>query len=127
VNKESDLQKILKSKYQEGPNVDIRNGIGINRFSGNFDSAYYELIGEKEIFRLLIMRPSRELFTSKYVGNHLLVLLIEEEELTTGGFVSLNEDLESELEKVFAHRSSCIPELIDLWEQFVQPHYLSLN
>lgn len=130
LNKEQEIQKILRGKYMEGPKLLMdENSIGINYFSGNSKSAYYELYGSSSIFRLVIMEPSINLFTNQYVGkNHLLFLLMDEEQVR-GGFVSLNVDsLMDEFKQAFSHlRDEQVEELHGLWENFASLHYLKLS
>lgn len=103
------------------------NSTGINNFSGNSQSAYYELYGSSSIFRLIVMKPSENLYTSQFVGkNHLLFLLIEEEQVK-GGFISLNQDLLSEFRKALSHlREEQVIELHELWENYGSYHYNNL-
>ncbi|MBD7985953.1 hypothetical protein H9649_15380 [Sporosarcina sp. Sa2YVA2] len=130
LNKEKEIQKILRGKFMEGPKLLLdEDSIGINYFSGNLNSAYYELYGNSSIFRLIIIEPSTNLFTNQYVGkNHLLFLLLEEEQVR-GGFVSLNvENLVDEFGKVFSYlREEQIEELHGLWRNFASLHYMKLT
>ncbi|TYS57328.1 hypothetical protein FZC74_16690 [Sutcliffiella horikoshii] len=125
INKEHEIQKILKKKFMEGPKfLMAEDSTGINYFSGNSSSAYYELYGSSSIFRLLIIEPSNNLFTSSYVGkNHLLFLLIEEDQVK-GGFASINEEPLLEFQRVYPHLTEDqIKELVDLWLKFAKKHY----
>lgn len=128
LNKEQEIQKILRGKFLEGPKLQMdENSIGINNFSGNAQSAYYEFYGPSSIFRLIVMEPSDNLYTNHFVGrNHLLLLLIEEEQVK-GGFISLNQDLLSEFRKTFSHlRSEQVEELYHLWNRYGLNHYNNL-
>ncbi len=128
LNKEKEVQKILRGKFMQGPKLLMDDeSTGINYFSGNTKSAYYELYGATSIFRLIILEPSDNLYTSYFVGkNHLLFLLIEEEQVR-GGFVSLTQDLITEFRKAFSHlREEQLEELYMLWHKFGSRHYNSL-
>ncbi|MFH0068403.1 MULTISPECIES: hypothetical protein [Peribacillus] len=128
LNKEQEIQKILRGKFMEGPKLLMaEDSTGINYFSGNAKSAYYELYGTSSIFRLMVIEPSNNLFTNQYVGkNHLLFLLMEEEQVR-GGFISLNEDLILEFRSAFLHlRDEQVEELHDLWKNFAKNHYCNL-
>lgn len=129
MNNHDDLQRLLKKEYLLGPDFKKRNQIGIQFFSGNKVSAFYELWGEKEIFRLLIMRPSTNLFTSKFVGkNYLLIMLIVEDDQMVGGFISLQESFLDQLILVFPNLADrSLKELEELWTNFVKEHYSSLS
>ncbi|HJV16401.1 MAG TPA: hypothetical protein VJ546_03290 [Bacillales bacterium] len=125
LNKELEIQKILRKKYMEGPKLQMaEDSTGINCFSGNSSSAYYELYGSSSIFRLMVIEPSNNLFTNNFVGKgHLLFLLMEEEQVK-GGFVSLSENLLEEFSKVFCHlREEQIKEFYKLWENYAKKHY----
>lgn len=126
-DKEHEIQKILRGKFLKGPIKMDDNSIGINNFSGDAKSAYYELYGPDSIFRLIVMQPSDNLYTSHFVGkNHLLFLLIEEEQVK-GGFVSLDKDLFLEIRKTFSHlREEQIRELYELWDGYGKIHYNQL-
>jgi hypothetical protein len=129
LNKEQEIQKILRNKFMDGPRLSMdENSTGINYFSGNASSAYYELYGESSIFRLMVIEPSSNLFTNHFVGkNHLLLLLMEEEQVR-GCFVGLNEDtIQSNFKKAFSHlREEQVDELYKLWEKFAYAHYSKL-
>jgi hypothetical protein len=127
-NKDQEIQKILRGKYMQGPKFSMGEDlIGINFFSGTEISTYYELYGSSSIFKLIVMKPTVNLYTNHYVGkDHLLLMLLEEEHVR-GGFISLNEDLLKEFEKAFSHlREEQIKELIILWQDFAYKHYSSL-
>lgn len=131
MSKNQEIQKILRGKYMEGPKLQMEEDLtGINYFSGNANSAYYELYGTSSIFRLMVMVPSINLFTNHYVGkDHLLFLLMEEEQVR-GGFVSLNENtLElNEFRKALSHlREEQLEELYQLWIRFASQHYKKLT
>ncbi|MFC0476155.1 hypothetical protein ACFFHF_13020 [Robertmurraya beringensis] len=129
LNKEIEIQKILRKKFMKGPKLNMaEDSTGINYFSGNNHSAYYELYGSSSIFRLIVVEPSINLFTEYYVGkDHLLFLLMDEEQVK-GGFVSLKEDLLIEFKKTFAHlREEQIIELHELWENYAKIHYFQLS
>lgn len=128
LNKEKEVQKILRGKFMQGPKLLMDDeSTGINYFSGNTKSAYYELYGATSIFRLIILEPSDNLYTSYFVGkNHLMFLLMEEEQVR-GGFVSLTQDLMTEFRKAFSHlREEQLGELYMLWLKFGSGHYNSL-
>ncbi|MGD7045871.1 hypothetical protein [Jeotgalibacillus proteolyticus] len=128
LNKEQEIQKILRGKFVDGPKLLMdENSTGINNFSGNNKSAYYELYGPSSIFRLIIMEPSDNLYTNQFVGkNHLLFLLIEEEQVK-GGFVSLKQNILSEFIKTFSHlREEQVEELYLLWDRYGSNHYHNL-
>lgn len=124
-----EIQKILKTKYMYGPKFKMEeNLIGINYFSGSERSAFYELYGPSTIYRLIIIKPSDNLFTSFFVGKNYLLLLLLEEEKVQGGFVSLSDDIESEFAKNFDHLpEEQVGEVYNLWETFVAEHYGDLN
>lgn len=129
INKEVEIQKILRGKYLQGPKFDMSNElIGINYFSGSLESAYYELYGNSSIFRIVVMEPSVNLFTTHYVGkNHLLFLLLEEE-LLHGGFISLNESILEQFKVILPHiREEQIEELNYLWGNFAYKHYQDIK
>lgn len=92
------------------------NLVGINYFSGSEQSAFYELYGPSTVYRLVIIKPSENLFSSFFVGeNHLLFLLLEDEQ-ANGGFVSLSEDVEEEFAKIFNHLpEEQVNEVYKLW------------
>lgn len=128
LNKEQEIQKILRGKFLMGPKLLMdNNSIGINNFSGDSKSAYYEFYGPSSIFRLIVMEPSENLYTNYFVGkDHLLFLLMEEEQVR-GGFVSMSESLYSEFSNTFTHlREEQIKELHELWEGYGSIHYKSL-
>lgn len=124
---QEDLQRLLKREYLIGPEarMDIHKK-GINYYSGNKSTAYYELWGEKEIFRLVIAKPSPSLFTTKFVGkNHLLMLLIVENDQMIGGFVSLQENMAEQFSGIFPHlNDESLQQLDALWANFVKDHYM---
>ncbi|QHW31038.1 hypothetical protein GZH47_09335 [Paenibacillus rhizovicinus] len=128
MNNQEDFQRLLKKEYLLGPEVMMVNQVGINYYSGTKSSAFYELWGEKEIFRLLILRPSSNLFASKFVGkNHLIFLLIVEDDQLIGGFVSLQENMLEQLTSVLHNlNEKSLKELEDLWSLFVKDHYAQL-
>lgn len=128
MSNHEDLQRILRKEYLIGPEVRMDNHKkGINYFSGNKNSVYYELWGDKEIFRLLITKPCSTLFTTKFVGkNHLLMMLIVEEDQLIGGFVSLQENMADQLSSIFPHlNDNSLRQLDSLWANFVKDHYFS--
>jgi hypothetical protein len=130
LNNEQEVQKILRGKFMKGPKLqlDENSSTGINNFSGNAQSAYYELYGPSTIFRLIVIEPSINLYTNHYVGkNHLLFLLMDEEQVR-GGFVSLNENVSEEFKKAFSHlREEQMEELFDLWKKYASIHYATLT
>lgn len=129
INKEQEIQKILRGKFMEGPKLLMsEDSTGINNFSGNSQSAYYELYGPSSIFRLVIIEPSSNLYTNYYVGkNHLLFLLMEEEEVR-GGFITLNDNIIEGFKTTFQHlREEQVDELYTLWNRYAFPHYSALD
>jgi hypothetical protein len=129
VDNSSKIQELLKEQYLYGPNYKMseEKRIGINLFSGNSNSAFYELWGETQIFRLVIIKPSSNLYTNRFVGKgHLLFLLIEEDEKITGGFLSVESERPA-FSSVFSHLSEKgNSELEQLWLEFVKDHYGAL-
>lgn len=122
-----DLQRLLKKEYLIGPEVRMdTTKKGINYYSGNKNIAYYELWGEKEIFRLVIAKPSPNLFATKFVGkNHLLLLLMVEDDQMIGGFLSLQENMVEQLVGIFPHlNAESLRQLDYLWANFVRNHYM---
>lgn|GEM_PF-3646077 len=125
---EEDFQRLLRKEYLNGPEVNMVGQVGINFYSGMKSMAFYELWGEKEIFRLLIAEPAANLFTSRFLGkNHLLFLLIVEDDQLVGGFISLQENMFDQLSGIMQHLNErSVKELEDLWTQFVKDHYMQL-
>lgn len=125
---DQDFQERLKKEYLIEGQMDNK-GIGIKSFSGTVNTAYYELWSYTQIFRLIIIKPAYNLYTSHFVGkSHLILLLIEENEEMKGGMISFKEDLYSELSRVFPHlKPKSIRECQSLWELFVKEHYNQLK
>jgi hypothetical protein len=122
--KELGIQKIYKDKYLE---EEVLNGdkIGIHTYSGTQQSAFYELWGETQIYRLMIMQPSTNLFMSRYLGdNHLFLFLIEDDLQMRGGTLSLDNPIKEEFDKIFVNLSTkSRDELAKFWEENVKEHY----
>ncbi|RFB20712.1 hypothetical protein DZB87_26500 [Bacillus sp. ALD] len=130
MNKEQEIQKILHSKFMYGPKYQMDEALieGINFFSGSASSAFYELWGNSSIFRLIVMQPSKTLFTSHYVGKDHLMFLLMEEEQVRGGFISPSENLLTEFKRIFNHvREEHVEELHLLWINYASIHYEKLN
>lgn|SRR5690625_544922 len=129
MNRDSDIQKILKSKYMKGPEYRMSSeNIGINYFSGSEQSVFYELIGPTTVFRLIIVKPSNDLFTSTYVGRDYLLVFISEEQRMVGGSVFIKDDIKSQFEKLFTQlNDKHINELTKLWSDFVVKHYSEMH
>lgn len=125
MSKDTDIQRILKSKYMNGPKFRMSSdGIGINYFSGSEQSVFYELIGPNTVFRLIIVKPSNDLFTSTFVGRDYLLVFISEEKRMVGGLVSIKEDIKNQFKKLFTQLDEKhIGELTKLWSNFVIMHY----
>jgi len=129
LNKDQEIQKILRGKFMKGPKFQIDEKMrGINFFSGTELSAYYELYGEYSVFKLLVIKPTSNLFTNQYVGKDHLLLQLMEEDQVRGGFISVNENLINEFGKTFPHlREEQIEELLELWTDYAGKHYYSLS
>lgn len=122
-----EIQHLLKKQYLKGPNFMMdEQKRGINYFSGNSSVAFYELFGPSQVFRILICKLPSSLFISKYVGRQYLMLLIEEEDIMAGGVFNLKVDIREEFQRIFGGHLSGkgVKELIELWSNFVQIHYL---
>ncbi|WP_153721820.1 hypothetical protein [Sporosarcina cascadiensis] len=129
-NKEKEIQKILKGKFMLGPKLLMNADLtGINYFSGDEQSAYYELYGNTSIFHLIIIQPSKTLFTNQYVGKNFLLFLLLEDEKVRGGFLLLNEvNLLNEFKRVFSYlNTEQVEELNTLWNSTVSAHYKKLS
>lgn len=116
----------MKKEYLIGPEVRMDvNKKGINFCSGNKNTAFYELWGDKEIFRFVIVKPTPNFYASKFVGrNHLLFLLIVEDNQLVGGFVFLNDSLLEQLQSIFPHlNDESLRQFEYLWANFVKDHY----
>jgi 5'(3')-deoxyribonucleotidase len=127
MNSDTEIQKLLKTKYLK-PGQLNEKGIGIKHYAGTQETAYYEIWGENEIFRLLVVKPSSNLYLSYFVDKmHLLVFLIEEDDRMQGGLISLKEDFFFEAKKIFPHlNTKSIRELQSLWSTEVKKHYREL-
>lgn len=124
-----DFQNILRKRYLKGPNfrIDPEKNIGINRYSGSQDVAYYELYGDKQVFRILICKLPSYLHTNNYIGNQHLMLMSEKNEQMVGGTVVLKEDMSEEFSRIFSNHLSSkgITDLQNLWCNFVYRHYFN--
>lgn len=129
MNNQEDLQRLLKKEYLIGPEFKMKEKIGINYYSGNKSSAFYELWGKDEIFQIIIVQPSSNLFAGKFVGkNHILFLLVVENDQMIGGFLSLQEDILTQLDNLFTSITpNSIKQLVELWNDYVLEHYNGLN
>lgn len=128
MNKDSDIQKILKSKYMKGPKYRmVADSIGINYFSGSNHSIFYELIGPTTVFRLIIIKPSKDLYMSNYVGKGYLLVFILEGKRMVGGLLSNNADCREQFKELFPQLDDEeVRELTVLWSNFVFQHYKEL-
>lgn len=126
MNTEEHIQALLKEQYLKGPKVKMNDEkIGINFYSGSDGCAYYELWGEEQIFKLIVLNPPGDLFLSRFVGkNHLMFLLIEADEKLVGGFAAINKDINQEFMRIFSHLDNkTVMELTKLWEEFAKEHF----
>jgi len=129
-NNENEIYKILKSKYLIGPRLDMdkNNLIGLNSFSGDKNSAFYELYGKEKIFKLLICKPSGSLFINNYLGKNYLLFLLVEKEGVKGGFITNNGWTLEQFNKIFEDlESKEIVELFELSKKYVINHFNELN
>lgn len=128
-NKENpmeELQLLLKKEHLKGPSFRMSlDKQGINYFSGNSTTSYYELYGEKQVFRILITKLPSSIFTTKYIGKQHLFLLIGEDDIMTGSNINLKNDITEELTRILNSTLSekSIHELQRLWIKYVYVHY----
>lgn len=123
-----ELQNLLRKEHLKGPNYKMgTNNQGINYFSGDSIVSYYELYGEKQVFRILIVKLPTSIFTQKYIGKQHLFLLMGEDDIMTGSSISLKSDISDELRKTLGDFLSekSIRELQILWAGYVHEHYLN--
>ena len=122
-----DIQNLLRKRYLKGPNfrIDPEKNVGINRFSGTQEAAFYELYGEKMVFRIIICKMPSSLHAISYIGNQHLVLMAEKNEQMVGGAVFLKEDMTEEFTRIFTNHLNTkgIIDLQSLWLNFVYQHY----
>ncbi|MEW4369742.1 hypothetical protein [Paenibacillus kandeliae] len=128
MNNAEDLQNLLKKEYLKGPEFKMDNKVGINYYSGDSESVFYELWGKEEIFQIIILKPSVNLYTTKFVGkNHLLILLVVENDQTIGGFISLKDEVKNQFVDIFPNLDeNNVFQLSELWNNFVIDHYNDL-
>jgi hypothetical protein len=123
-----ELQNLLRKEHLKGPNYKMgSNNQGINYFSGDPTVSYYELYGEKQVFRIIIVKLPTSIFTQKYIGKQHLFLLMGEDDIMTGSSISLKDDITEELKKILGNFLSekSIRELQNLWAGFVHDHYFN--
>lgn len=128
-NSENEIYKILKNKYLKGPRLDMNSDlIGLNSFSGDKNSAFYELYGKNKIFKMLIFRPSSSLFINSYLGkNHFLILLVEDEGVKGGFITNENWNLD-QFGKIFTDLDEKdLNELFELCKKYLIDHFNELN
>jgi len=124
-----DTQGLLRKKFLKGPKFDMPQGkVGINYWSGNEETAFYEVWGKENIFKLVVLKPANNLYVNNYVGQNTLLILLSEGSNFTGGFIDLSGETKNELRKYFSHlEDAALEELAALWSQFVKKHYFSLE
>jgi hypothetical protein len=129
MSTENQIQELLKKKYLQGPKYRMdEQKQGIQFTSVADGMIYYELWGEQDIFRVVIVSARPTLFTTHYVGKSPLVLLLGENDQYQGGFISSQAPLQEELHRVFPQlHGKSVKELTDLIQRFVLPHLRELE